>query len=172
MSLTLKININRYLEQGKTGQIVIKLKNEKYLTKVYIEKGEIVYISMGNKDPLEIIDLISTKELEDINFIKDVKISKRLNNFIKNKIKNILESYSFEKKEMVVSEKICSLIEDFIDIIGPIGIIISDNYLRKIGYTKGTNMDLKSYISFVKYLIQELPIEKRESFKNKYLNFD
>lgn len=172
------LNLKKYLTSSKSGQVVIKLKGEPHLCKVSVENGHVVYISIGNKTPLETIEYLKNKEIENMNFIEGIKPLKKTDTSITEAVLKVfgIEELSdttvgldLRENEQVHFGKVQSVIDQFIDDIGPLGPALLDNIFKEIHYEMGKPMDGVMFSEFVSYLINEMPEEKREAFKNKIL---
>jgi len=169
--------LKQYLNKGKTGQLLIKFKEEDHLCKIFIEDGKAVYIMMANKSPYEIIDYIIDKEIEDSDFLEKVRPPKRLDESFNEKLlkianiqenKETLDISDESLKGDVSYEKVESLVDSFIDIVGPIGTVVTEKYFKNIGYFPGSDIDAQNFLSFFNWLIEKLPKEKQEIFQNKF----
>jgi len=169
-------DIRSYLTKGKTGQIIIKFKGEAHLCKLYVEDGEVIYLSCGRRSGEEVLNSLSSAEIEAVNFIEGIKPPKRLDkpvtSAVLEKLENILTTVSPVEEvsvEKVESSKVDALIEDFIDIVGPLGTVIVDNALKDLGYSRGQDMDGGSFSKLVQILADEIPEQQRPQFKAKYI---
>lgn len=177
------LKLKKYLKTKHTGQIVIKLKNEPHLLKLYLDSGEVVYISICNKPPDETIEYIKNKEIEDVNFIEGIKPIKKMETPLTERILNVLginqepstitpfteisSDLTSELGEMVPAEKIQSVMSIFIDIMGPLGPVLLEKIIRRLHYEKGKAMDGITYSEFISYLLKEIPEETKGFFKEK-----
>lgn len=172
------LKLKKYLKSQKTGQIVIKFKDESHLCKVSVEGGEVVYISIGNRQPDETIEYIKNKEIEDVNFIEGIKPLKKVDSPL---TEELLKTFRIDEdivtpvetdlkdNEVIPFEKVQSVMEIFIDTIGPLGPVLLEKILKKIRYEKGRPMDGALYSEFLSCLLKEIPDEKKDFFKNKIL---
>ncbi len=169
-------NVQAYLTKGRTGQIIVKFKGQTHLCKLYVEDGEVVYLSCGRKTPEEIINDIGSMEIEAVNFIDGIHPPKRFDSPVTEKILAKLGSVSVTPAtgseagtaQTVEASKVDTLIEDFIDIVGPLGTIIVDDALKKLGYTKGQDMEGTSYNKLVQILSEEVPEGQRAQFRARH----
>ncbi len=169
--------LRKYLRKGNTGQLVIKFKEDSHLCKIYIEDGEPVYLLMGNKKPEEVLEAMQQMIPEQANFIEGVRTNKRLDASLVDRFDSLFgasdafpESNDIEITGNVSPDTIEKLIDDFIDIVGPLGSVIADKLLARIGYTKGDHMDAEDYKTLLSGLVAELPENQREDFKNRHIN--
>ncbi len=165
----------RHLLKGKTGQLVIKFAGDEQLCKVYVEDGNAVYMSMGNRNPDETIGYIVDKEPEGAKFIVGVSPVKRLDEPLNDKLlmvsgdgESASQSIQVEV-DAVSSQKVDSLVDDFIDIVGPLGVVLSENIISDIGYIRGTQMSGESYSVLLSALFEEVPAERKNEFKNRHI---
>lgn len=168
--------LKKYLEARKTGQIVIKFKDEPHLCKVSVEEGEVVCVSIGNRPLCEALEYLKDKEIEEINFIEGVKPLKRADRPLTEELLKSLRidedlvtpaEIHIKDNEVIPFEKVQSVMEIFIDTIGPLGPVLLERILKKIRYEKGRPMDGALYSEFLSCLLSEIPEEKRGPFKNK-----
>ncbi len=167
--------LRKYLRKGNTGQLVIKFKEDPHLCKIYIEDGEPVYLLMGNKRPEEVLESIQRMNPEEANFIEGVRTSRRLDASVFDRFDSLLagtgpipDSGDIEITGTVPPHVVDKLIEDFIDIIGPLGSVIAEKLLSRIGYNKEEYMDPEDYKTLLSGLVAELPDDYREDFKNRH----
>lgn len=166
----------RYLTGRKTGQLVIKFRGEEHLCKVYIENGNAVYITLGKKNPDETIGYILDKEPLEADFIEGVPPLKKLDQSLNDKLlslsgsknESIKISGDIKVEGTVHALKVTALIDDFIDIVGPLGTVIAEKIISSLGYTKGKNMDGDDYSILLSSLLEEVPEEQRAEFKNSH----
>ncbi|GBD98253.1 hypothetical protein BMS3Abin07_00264 [bacterium BMS3Abin07] len=168
--------LKKYLIRGKTGQFVIKLAGEDHLCKVYIEDGNAVYISMGTRKPHDILKYIIGKKLEATNFIDGVPPLKRLDEPLNDKLLMLVADEQADQtlndinvEGPVPSQGVDTLLDDFIDIVGPLGTVIADKVFSDIEYNRGSEMSGEDYSALLSALLNEIPEKIRESFKNKHL---
>lgn len=168
--------LKKYLKAQKTGQIVIKFKDEPHLCKVSIEGGEVVYISIGNRPPGETIEYIKNKEIIELDFIEGIKPLKKVDSPLTEELLKTLGidedivtpvETDLKNNEVIPFEKVQSVMNVFIDTIGPLGPVLLERILKKIRYEKGRPMDGALYSEFLSCLLSEIPEEKMGFFKNK-----
>ncbi|GBE02854.1 hypothetical protein BMS3Bbin06_00563 [bacterium BMS3Bbin06] len=168
--------LKKYLIRGKTGQFVIKFAGEEHLCKIYIEDGNAVYISMGTRKSDDTLSYIAGKEMEEANFIEGVPPLKRLDEPLNDKLLTLLsdeqagqtlDDINFEGT--APSQDVDKLLDDFIDIVGPLGTVIAEKVFSSLGYNRGSDMSGANYSVLLAALLDEIPEKIRESFKNKHL---
>ncbi|HDZ87612.1 MAG TPA: hypothetical protein ENH38_03205 [Nitrospirae bacterium] len=69
----------------------------------------------------------------------------------------------------VPSQGVDTLLDDFIDIVGPLGTVIADKVFSDIEYNRGSEMSGEDYSALLSALLNEIPEKIRENFKNKHL---
>ena len=172
-----------HLGADQQGQLVIKFAGEDHLCKISIEDGQAVYLTLGNKGPLETLDEIVGKTAEWSNFIKGLPARKRLDEPINQLLLNIAgagtpatgeeptagEVPTEEPVLTVSSEEVDALrvdktIDQFIDLIGPLGTILTEKVCSNLSYTIGNKMSGDIYVRFVTALADEVPEGERQGF--------
>ena len=171
--------LRKYLIQGRTGQIVIKFAGEEHLCKIYIEDGNAVYISMGNRKPDDTISYIAGKKIEEANFIEGVPPLKRLSEPLNEKLL-MQEGYEevhqssedigeIKVEGIIPPQKVNVLLDNFIDIVGPLGTMFAERIFSNLGYDRGAEMSGEDYSLLLSALLEEIPGNRRDEFKNKNL---
>lgn len=166
--------LKKYLLMGRTGQLVVKFAGEEYLCKIYIDDGNAVQISMGSRKPHDILSHITEKEVEGANFIEGVLPLKRLDEPLNDKLfmlvgteKVTRTSDSVAVEGVVTAKKVDALLDNFIDIVGPLGIVIADKVFSNLGYSKGSEMGSEDYSVLFSSLLDDVPENKKMDFRKK-----
>jgi len=58
---------------------------------------------------------------------------------------------------------------DYIDFVGPLGVVIMENYFKNINYIQGQPMDLASYNDLVNKLLQDIGEGVRSEFCARHM---
>jgi hypothetical protein len=165
----------RYAQEG-TGQLALKFADIAHLCKVDIENGEAVFIKLGLLSPEASLAKISGKPLLEANFIKGFKVRKRLPQPITEQL--ISEALGEDKSsdvftsvkskissgQFVSAQNISKMINHYVDIVGPLGVVMMENYLKAINYTQGCEMDSNDYSDLMNKVLGDLP----EAFRPKF----
>ncbi|HDO36506.1 MAG TPA: hypothetical protein ENH07_09495 [Nitrospirae bacterium] len=114
--------------------------------------------------------------MEEANFIEGVPPLKRLDEPLNDKLLTLLsdeqagqtlDDINFEGT--APSQDVDKLLDDFIDIVGPLGTVIAEKVFSSLGYNRGSDMSGANYSVLLAALLDEIPEKIRESFKNKHL---
>lgn len=176
-----------YLKADVHGQLVIKFLDEEHLCKVSIDDGHAVYITLGKMGPEETLTSLSGKQVEWINFIDGMPARKRLPHSLNKRLMEIAldtrPAETAQKPEKPSSasrntdldlsngappETVEAIIEDFVDLIGPLGTILAERAAQDLGYREGALMEPVALENFIAVLSGEIPETERQSFINKY----
>lgn len=171
----------RYAREG-TGELVLKFSDTPHLCKIAIDNGEAVFIKLGTLPPQETLDFIRGKEPVEASFIKGFIPRKRLPEPI---TALLLQDQSGEDQQAaamvddlrdagaismsgksVSPEKVNRLINAYIDVVGPLGVVMAENCLKKMKYTRGTTMGEDDYHFLLKQLLVDVPRELHGQFLN------
>jgi hypothetical protein len=168
--------IKKHLRTKASGLLSIRLEGESHLLKIYIEKGEIVSLSLGtykNEDCLDKLDGVVPIEHFFVRgakspIISSIPLTEKLTelSWMANSETNVKISSSHGVS--IQPQIIASLEEEFIGIIGPIGRIFVDNIFSEISYSRGKPMSSEDYSYFLENIIKELPVNQQASFSEKY----
>lgn len=162
----------KYAAEG-TGQLALKFADTSHLCKVAIEDGEAVFIKLGTMSPEETLAYIVDKQLIEASFIKGFRPRKRLPEPVTQQLTggvslNHDPSINSDARHIVTATipfvTITKLLNDYIDIVGPLGVVMTENYIKKIGYVQGADMDASDYSDLVKLLIVDIPESLRAEF--------
>lgn len=165
----------RYAAEG-TGQLALKFADTTHLCKVDIENGEAVFIKLGLLSPEETLAAISGKTLLEANFIKGFKTRKRLPEPITAQLLGdaatreesagvfVAAPANVAAGQSVSAQNISKMINHYVDIVGPLGVVMMENYIKKIGYVQGNEMNSNDYNELVDKVINDLP----ETFRDKF----
>lgn len=183
--MSLGETLHTYLKAETQGQLVIKFLGEEHLCKVSIDDGHAVYITLGKMGPEETLSTLSGKQVEWINFIEGMPTRKRLLQSLNKRLMEIaLETHSAKKtveknpsgagiqgldlSNGAPPETVEAIIEDFVDLIGPLGTILAEKAAQDLGYREGALMEKSLLEKFVDILSGEVPETERQSFIDKY----
>ncbi|MCD6526374.1 MAG: hypothetical protein J7K75_05240 [Desulfuromonas sp.] len=162
----------KYAAEG-TGQLALKFADTSHLCKVAVEDGEAVFIKLGTMSPEETLEYIRDKQLVEASFIKGFRARKHLLQPITQQLTGgiaveIDSSLHSDKRHIVTATipgiTISKLLNDYIDIVGPLGVVMTENYIKKIGYVQGAEMGALEYSDLVKQLIVDIPESLRGEF--------
>lgn len=169
----------RYANEG-TGQLALKFADLPHLCKIAIEDGEAVFIKLGLLSPEETLEIIRGKTLLEANFIPGFKPRKRLQHPVtdqligsssesKSSLTSTTEASSISSGRFVAAQNISIMINHYVDIVGPLGVVMMENYMKALGYIPGQEMDSNSYSDLLDKLLVDLPESTRSEFitKNK-----
>lgn len=176
--------LNKYLAGSETGQLVVQFAEVENLCKIAIENGQAVYLSLGNMSPEQTLEFITGKNPRKAKFIPGVPARKKLETPINDKLLAIAagsDSKNSSKplvadpppldvqiKGSASPQKIEELIEDFIDLVGPLGTILAQKSLGKLGCSKETEMPGHMYSAFLSMLHAEVPEDQQREFLQRH----
>lgn len=179
--------LHTYMKAEAQGQLVIKFLDEEHLCKVSIDDGHAVYITLGKLGPEETLASLTGKQVEWINFIEGMPARKRLPNSLNKRLMEIaLETLPAEVASTpekvqasgrndrldltngAPAETVEAIVEDFIDLIGPLGTVLAEQAAQDLGYREGALMEPAVLERFVGILAEEVPEQERQSFIDKY----
>jgi len=160
--------------QNENGQLVLQFSGTEHLCKISIEDGEAVDIRLGRFDVDEIIEFISSHEIVEVSFIKGFVSKKKLAVPITDRLLNLgtnkpSEDIQIVRKtssggEQISAEKVNEVINGYVDIVGPLGVVMLENILKKIVYTKNSPMPVDDYTFMVEKLAADVPESMRVEF--------
>jgi hypothetical protein len=166
----------RYAAEG-TGQLALKFADTTHLCKVDIEDGEAVFIKLGTLSPEATLAALSGKTLLEANFIKGFKTRKRLPEPITEQLVGVVAPRAAESTgafssaqssvaagHSVSAQNISKMINHYVDIVGPLGVVMMENYIKKIGYVQGNEMNSNDYNELIDKVLNDLP----EAFRDKF----
>jgi hypothetical protein len=166
----------KYAAEG-TGQLALKFADTAHLCKISIEDGEAVYIKLGTLSPEQTLEAIAGKELIDASFIKGFAPRKRLDA----PITQILvgeggaastPNVNSEDRHIVTSsmsgDVVTRLLNDYIDVVGPLGVVIVEKFIKTSGYVRGDQMDPVEYAALLEQLLIDIPESMRQEFQAKH----
>ena len=166
----------KYAAEG-TGQLALKFADTAHLCKISIENGEAVYIKLGTLSPEETMEAIAGKELLEASFIKGFAPRKRLDSpltaqLIGEETGVVTASVSSEDRHIVTSsipgDVVARLMNDYIDIVGPLGVVIVEKFIKTTGYVRGEAIDPEIYAALLEQLLVDIPESMREDFQSKH----
>lgn len=167
--------INIYIRTKDSGLLSIKAEGESFLLKIYFEAGEVVFLNLGTCKNEECF-----KKLESIVplahfFLRNMASPTKSSTPLTEKL--IAHTGMSDMKVdagipstpgvNIQPHVITNVEEEFIDLIGPIGKMISDNIFSEISYRRGSPMPSEDYSHLLASLIKELPAEQQEAFRAK-----
>lgn len=177
---------DKHLSGQETGQLVVKFADVKHLCKVSIDRGQAVYVGLGTLGPEETIDFIIDKTPIQANFIPGVPPRKKLAAPLNDTLMAIANAQAGLQGEAPVAAKptpepakaeggpvvdatvVEAAIEDFIEAIGPLGMVIAENCTTKMGYIKGAAMASDKFSCLLDCLSGEIPEEQKDEFLSKH----
>lgn len=172
----------KFLSGQETGQLVVKFADAQHLCKISIDNGAAVYITLGTMGPDETLDFIADKQALQANFIEGVPARKKLDTSLNNRLFAIAGATGGASPSQpqpsvshaagggaIPAQKVQAAIEDFIDLVGPLGTVMAENALSSFGYTKGSGMDESSFSSFLDEIKGEIPKEQQQAFLGRHL---
>lgn len=177
--------LSKYLGSSETGQLVVQFAEIENLCKISIEQGQAVYLSIGNMMPEETLDFIAGKTPSKAKFIPGVTARKKLAAPINDRLLALAGGPATEEASgaappippvvvtgsgSVSPEKTSQVIEDFIDIVGPLGTVLARKILEKIGGSADSEMSVQLYAAFLSMLHAEVPVEQQEEFLRRHQN--
>ena len=177
--------LSKYLGSNETGQLVVQFAEIENLCKISIEQGQAVYLSIGNMMPEETLDFIGGKTPSKAKFIPGVTARKKLAAPINDRLLALAGGPATEEaigaappvppvvvtgSGSVSPEKISQVIEDFIDIVGPLGTVLARKILEKIGGSADNEMSAQLYAAFLSMLHAEVPAEQQVEFLRRHQN--
>jgi len=169
----------RYAAEG-TGQLALKFADTSHLCKVNIENGEAIFIKLGTLSPEESLSAIKGKTLLEANFIKGFKTRKRLSEPITDKLVGVSGSSTEQETIFTYSEvkvasgqsvpagEVSKMINHYVDIVGPLGVVMMENYIRNVKYVQGDEMNSDDYNELVNKVLGDLPEAFREEFQQAH----
>ncbi|MBI5026452.1 MAG: hypothetical protein HZC12_06960 [Nitrospirae bacterium] len=165
--------IRRHAQKRETGMLSVKLEGQEHLLKIYLNDGEITFISLGHLRNEECIEKIGNTTSLGFNFIEGMKPPKTSPVPLTEKLIGKADVATIMKEivagSMTVSpQKVKALEEDFVDTIGPIGSMLINDIYKEISYHNGSSMSGDDYNYLMESLIRELPESKKEQFRSKY----
>ena len=175
--------LSKFLSGRDTGQLVVKFAGAQHLCKISIDSGAAVYISLGTMGPDETLDYIEGKQALQANFIEGVPARKKLDSPLNDRLFALAQgggasapqapaaakpepkpAVAAAESGPVTPQQVEAAIDDFIDLVGPLGTIMADNALAGVGHVKGSSMGLKAFGDFLKELEDEIPAAQRKAF--------
>ena len=175
--------LSKFLSGRDTGQLVVKFAGAQHLCKISIDSGAAVYISLGTLGPDETLDYITGKQAVQANFIEGVPARKKLDEPLNDRLFALAQSGAATTSSApaqarpepkpaggggesgpITPQQVQAVIDDFIDLVGPLGMVMADNALASVGHVKGSGMALKAYADFLSELEDEIPEGQRKAF--------
>lgn len=164
--------LKRYLVEPGGGVLSLKLRDVKHLLKIYIENGEIVYITLGTLKNDQCLEKLKDISIEEYFFLKGVKAPSKSDTPLTQSLLEICGAGEVEMAPksgaMVPPSEVQMLEADFVEIIGPIGKIIIDDIFSKMAYTRGSPMPESDYRKLFDSIIKELPSTEQVRLRSKY----
>lgn len=188
--MTLAQAFSEHLVAGQQGQLVIKFAGDVHLCKILVEDGRAVHISHGRTSPEEILGTLGSKIVEWVNFIAGYPVRKKLDFPLHENLLNAVAGSAPAAVQpaapaapvepaaapvepaatgpLIDANKINAAIEGFIDLVGPLGTILSEKAAAANGYTEGNPMPQSAYNKFLQALAIEVPDEDRNTFLEQH----
>ena len=185
--MNLEDALRTHLKAQVQGQLVIKFLDEEHLCKIAIDDGHAVYITLGKKGPDETLASLTGKQVEWINFIDGMPARKRVSQSLNKQLMEIAlntrpaetphapdqsfansSSNDLDLSHGAPPETVEAIIEDFVDLIGPLGLVLAEKAAQDLGYREGAMMEPVALKNFIAVLSGEVPETERQSFINKY----
>lgn len=177
--------ITQLMSSGQTGLLSVKIEGENFLLKVYLESGKVVYVSIGEQKGQVCVEKIKSGKVVDHFFMSGVKPANSepsstavsLNDLIpqisrqisaSNAIAKIVSQSDAGGTGMVGAKVLSELEEAFIDIMGPIGVLILDDRYSVLSYARGGSMLSQNYHALLSFIVDELPEAKKAAFLEKF----
>ncbi len=165
--------IKLHVTKADSGVLSVKLKDEPHLLKVYIDRGEVVYVTLGTLKNEECFSRLKNAVPVEYFFLKGVTAPHRVEGGCTEKLIEALGLLSAEALKAstgvtVSPQDVQRLEAEFIELIGPIGKLIIDDLFSKIAYTRGNPMTQGDYLMLVDSLTKELPASEQGRFSSKY----
>lgn len=179
--------LQKYLKAEIQGQLIIKFRCEEHLCKISIDDGHAVYITLGKLGPEETLEILAGKQVEWLNFIEGMPSRKRLAQPLNKRLMEVAQASPSvaelskkaraaalaNQKDIDLSEgaparAVETIVEDFIEQIGPLGTVLAERAAQDLGYREGAVMEPATLKSFIEVLAGEIPEDKRQSFLEKY----
>lgn len=162
----------KYLSGNESGQLVIKFAGENHLCKVAIEAGHAVYLTCGTLGPAEALGHIAGKTPTGANFIPGVPARRKLATPLDERLLALAGANQTPEPaaaaagaDPVAARQVEETINDFIDLVGPLGTVLVDNILGRLGCRRSEEMPQEHFTSFLSALQQEIPEESRRQFQ-------
>lgn len=192
--MTLIEAFSEHLVAGQQGQLVIKFTGDVHLCKILVEDGCAVYISHGRVSPDEILGTLGTKTVEWVNFIAGYPVRKKLDFPLHESLLAAINQQPATPAPQPVAapvtpappvtqpesvpvaatgptvgeEKVAAVIDGFIELVGPLGVMLADNAAATINYASGTPMLASSYSIFMQALAKDVPDSDRDAFIEQF----
>ncbi len=169
--------IGKYLRSKDTGLLSIKIEGESYLLKICFDSGEIVSLSLGackNEECLRRLDGVVPVEH---SFLPGMKPTTPAKAPLTEKViaivgtagsETVAEPAPSRPAVAVQPQTVKALEEEFIELIGPIGKMLSDTVFAGLSYSRGNLMPLEDYSRLVDSLAKELPDQHQAPFVAKH----
>lgn len=177
--------LKTYLGGDQSGQLVIKFVGESHLCKISIVNGEAVYLTLGNMGPDDTLDAIVGKTAEWNNFINGMPARKQLDQPLNELLINIAgatppasgqdpvavavtsaapAASDLGYSEDIAPDRVSAIVDNFINLVGPLGTILAEKVSSNLSYTNGSAMNAATYNRFVAALAAEVPEGDRQTF--------
>lgn len=160
--------------QNENGQLVLQFSGTEYLCKISIEDGEAIGIRLGRLDVDEIIDFVKSHEIVEVSFIKGFVSKQKLTAPITERLFGIggfkpsegkpTVRKAFSGGEQISAAKVNNMISLYVDTVGPLGVVIIENLLKKINYVRDSPISGADYIFVMEKLVEDMPEDLRAEF--------
>lgn len=177
MPMNLLDIIKRYLRIKDSGLLSIKVEGESHLLKIYLDKGEVVSLSLGNCKDDECLKRLEGLVPVEHFFMRGVRspspskvpLTERLAALSgMGDSELIVETMPPSRGVDIPPEAITAMEEGFIELIGPIGRMMIDNVFSEVSYKRGNPMSSEDYSYLLESLIKELPAQQQALFSERY----
>ncbi len=167
--------LRKYLSGQETGQLVVQFTGVENLCKISIENGQAVYLSLGTLGPEKTFDFLRGKTALKAKFIAGVTARKRLVEPLNDALYVLADvagtlgrkaptGLTAATLPQANTQEIDAVIDEFIDIIGPLGRILAEKALVEIGSSPGTVLTGEQFALFLDAVSVEIPADQQEDF--------
>jgi hypothetical protein len=167
--------IGKHIASKDTGMMSLKIRGGgDHLFKIFLEDGEVTYISFGSAKNNACFGLCDFKEMADGHkFLPGLKLasSNGKNGILTDRLLELIDRDVKHGDSMVPHKEVIRITTDFISAIGPIGKIFIENLFHAMKYRPGDPMPIGHYRRLLKELSTELPEDRKEEFRARsYFN--
>lgn len=169
--------LKKYLSGTETGQLVVQFAGVENLCKISIENGQAVYLSLGTLSPAQTLEFIAGKSPRKAKFIPGVTARKKLEIPVNENLLAIAAQDHADPgapppladtSATVPAQAIAAAIDDFIDIVGPLGAILAQRALTNLGCSKDTDLPGQLFAAFLQALHAEIPTAQQQAFLDRH----
>lgn len=167
--------LKKYLSGQDTGQLVVQFAEVDYLCKISIENDQAVYLSLGTLGPEQSLDFLQGRTALKAKFIAGVSARKHMAVNLNDSLLALAlgsgtparaapTAAATDLETQVGPQEVDVVIENFIDIIGPLGRILAEKALSRMGCSQGNPMTDDQFATFLTALKSEVPEDRQEMF--------